>query len=327
MHGTLYLSETDVKSCLPVGSLRRAVEVVEKGISALGRDDAVQPEKIYLRLPGAAFVKPMIAHLRSDRIIATKLFTFFPENPSKYGLPTVHASILLTDVENGVPYAFMGGNWITQIRTAAATTIAAKYLARKNAQSFGVIGAGMQARSHLMTLKEYFPLSNVIIFDKSETAAGSYAEWAEKEMEIHAETASTPPEVARRSDITLLATTDNAPLIHAQDLSEGAFVAKIGSYQELEEVILSTVDRLVVDWWPYVSERVLEVKRCLESGLISRERIVELHELVVGGKPGRMGDREKALFVSIGMGVEDAALAQFVYDRAREMNLGTTLAS
>ena len=320
----LYLSQGDVEACLEV---KDSINAVEEGIRALGHGKAVQPEKIYLTLEKYnGFVKPMIAHVEPINIIASKVFSFFPGNPRKYGLPTVQAAIILTDPETGTHLALMDGTWITALRTAATTAIAAKYLSRKDSEVVGIVGAGVQGKSHLMALKEVFKLKEARISDISKEARERYAEEIGKRLELSVIPVENPRQCMDDADIILTVTTANEPLIKKDWIEPGMFIAKIGSFQEIDPEIIIAADKVVVDWWEYVSKRVKELIKLLNAGLIRREDIyAELPEIVAAKKPGRQTDDEVILFISIGMGVEDAATALHAYKEAMKKGMGTRL--
>jgi alanine dehydrogenase len=320
----LYLCESDVKSCL---SARDAINVVKEGIRALGLGKAIQPEKIYLNVEKyCGFVKPMTAYVEPMDTIATKIFSHFPDNPKKFGLPTIDAIIILTEPKNGRHIAIMDGRWITALRTAAATTIAAEYLARKDSHVLGIIGAGVQGRSHLMTLNELFKLEEVKVSDYCEAARRQFVLEMGEMLNVSIKQVKTPREAVLGSDIVVTATTANEPLIKRDWITPGMFIAKVGSYQEIEPEVITKADKVVVDWWEYVISRCLELKTLVNAGLFNRQDVyAELPEIVAGRKTGRVKDDEINLFISIGMGVEDAAAAYYVFQQAVKLGKGVRL--
>jgi len=320
----LYLSEEDVQKCLTV---KDTVEAVEDGIRLLGQGKAVQPPKIYMELNKyssrySGFVKPMIAFVDEPmHVSATKNFTFFPANRGK-GMPTVLATIILNEPETGVPLAIMGGTWITGARTAAATAIAAKYLAKQNSEVAAIFGAGLQGRTHLRALSEVVKLKSVKVADISEEYKTQFAEEMSAELGIDVIPVDSNEQAVRGSDIVITVTTGKDELVRKEWLEPGMFIAKVGSYQEIDFGVLEGVDKLVVDWWEYVSHRVPEIA---ETNTRREDVYAELAEVVSGTKKGRESELEKILFISIGMGVEDVAVALRAYQRAKELGIGQTL--
>ena len=316
----LYLSQEDVKKCLTV---RDTIEAVEQGIKLLGQGKAIQPPKIYMELDKyGGFIKPMIAFVDEPlNISATKNFTFFPENRRR-NMPTVLATIILNDPQTGVPLAIMDGTWITGLRTAATTAVAAKYLAKHNSEVVGIFGAGVQGMTHLMALNEVFKLRSVRIADVSEEYRAQFAKEMSEKLRLEIIPVDNNEQAVRGADIVATVTTADEVLVKKEWLEPGMFIAKTGSYQEVDLGMLTTVDKLVVDWWDYVSHRVPEI---MESKIKREAVYAELAETVSGIKKGRENDTEKILFVSIGMGVEDAATALHTYKQAKKNGIGQSL--
>ncbi|MEM2210937.1 MAG: ornithine cyclodeaminase family protein [Nitrososphaerales archaeon] len=324
MKPLLYLSQKDVQECI---NMEKVIEAVEEGIKALGMGKAVQPEKIYLNIDKYnGFVKPMIAYIEPLGAIATKVFTHYPENPKRYNLPTVQAIIMLNDPETGTPLALMDGTLITALRTAATTALAAKYLARKDSKKLGIFGAGVQGKSHLLAFNQIFKLQEVRIYDIYKGSVENYIKEMGDKVKIPIIPVDSPYQCVNGADMVVTATTANEPLVKKDWLTPGMFLAKVGSFQELDPEIIIKSDKVVVDWWDYVSHRVRELIKLLNEGKINRESIyAELPEIVAAKKLGRQNDHEIILFISIGMGVEDAAVAWHVYNEALKMGVGTQL--
>jgi ornithine cyclodeaminase/alanine dehydrogenase-like protein (mu-crystallin family) len=316
----LYLSQEDVKKCLTV---KDSVMAVEEGIRLLGEGKAIQPPKIYMEIGKyGGFMKPMIAFIDEPlSVSATKNFGFFPAN-REHGMSTVLATIILNDPKTGAPFGIMDGTWITALRTAATTAVAAKYLAKSDSKVVGIFGAGIQGRSHLMALNELFKLEKVTIADKSKEYRVRFAEEMSEKLNLDITPEDCNEQVVKGADIVITATTGNEPLVKTEWVEPGMFVAKVGSFQELDFGILKVVDKLVVDYWEYVSHRVPEITKTSTR----RENVyAEIAEIVSGKKRGRENIREKILFLSIGMGVEDASVALLAYKRAKMLGIGQNL--
>jgi alanine dehydrogenase len=316
----LYLSQEDVRKCVTV---KDSIESVEEGIKLLGLGKAVQPPKIYMGIDKYhGFIKPMIAFVDEPlNVSATKNFSFFPKNRNR-GMPTITATIILNDPETGIPFAIMDGTWITALRTAAASAVAAKYLARKDSEVIGLFGAGVQGRTHLTALNEVFKLESVRIADVSKEYRVKFADEMGEKLGLDVVPVDDNEQAVRGADIILTATTGNEPLVKKQWVEAGMFIAKVGSYQELDLGILEMVDKLVVDYWEYVSHRVPEI---MKTNTKREDVYAEISEIVSGRKRGRDSDKDRIVFLSIGMGVEDAATALFAYQQAKERGIGENL--
>lgn len=319
----LYLSQKDVQACL---SMKETVEEVEKAIKLLAEGKAVQPPKIYMTIPDHhGFIKPMTAYITSMGVSASKIFAFFPDNPQKYGKPTVHATVVLNDGLTGVPIAIMDGTWITALRTAASSAIAAKYLAKSNSHVVGMIGAGVQGMTHLEALGIVHRIEEVRAFDVIPKVKERYVNlMGSKGFNI--KPVSSYKEAVLGSDIVVTCTVGDEVMVKSEWFTPGMFIAKIGSYQELDTKVITDADKVVVDWWEYVSSRVKELNQLKSKNLFDRRNIyAELHEVVGGQKPGREKSDEKIVFISLGMGVEDLAAAMYAFRRAKELGLGTII--
>lgn len=316
----LYLSQEDVKKCLTV---KDSIEAVEKGIRLLGQGKAIQPPKIYMEIDKYhGFIKPMIAFVDKPLDVSvTKNFAFFPEN-RKRGMPTITATIILNDPQTGIPLAIMDGAWITALRTAATTAVAAKYLAKGESEVVGLFGAGVQGRSHLTALNEIFKLKSVRIADISRDYRIRFAEEMGEKLGLDITPVDINEQAVKGADIVVTVTTGNEPLVKKEWVEPGMLIAKVGSYQEVDFGILAIVDKLIVDYWEYVSHRVPEI---MKTNTKHENVYAEIAEIVSGSKRGRESDAEKILFVSIGMGVEDAGTALHVYQRAKELGIGQNL--
>jgi len=322
-HDFLYLSETDVRSCL---GMKETVEEVEKAIKILAKGQAIQPPKIYMAIPKHhGFIKPMTAYVEPMEVACSKIFAFFPDNPLRHDIPTVHATIVLNDAKTGVPLALMDGTWITALRTAATSAVAAKYLAKKESPVVGIIGAGVQGKTHLEAYANVRKIEEVRVFDTIPNVRDRYV----KEMEakgFSVKPAASYKEAVLGSDIVTTCTVGDEVMIRREWFEPGMFIAKVGSYQEVDTEVVTCADKVVVDWWEYVSTRVKELNMLMEKGLFSHSNVyAELHEIVGGLKPGRQRSDEKILFISLGMGVEDAAAAMYAYERAQRLGLGTKI--
>jgi len=316
----LYLSEEDVKKCL---TTKDAIEAVEEGIKALGQGKAIQPPKIYMEIDKYhGFIKPMIAFIDEPfNVSATKNFTFFPEN-RKHGRPTILATIILNNPETGEVLSIMDGTWITGVRTAATTAVAAKYLAKRNSEVVGIFGAGFQGETHLLALNEIFKFKSVRIADVSKEYRVKFAKDMGEKLGLDIMPVDNNEQAVRGADIVITVTTGNEAIVKKEWLEPGVFVAKVGSYQELDFGVLTAVDKFVVDWWEYVSHRVPEI---VGTNTKREDVYAELAEIVAGRKKGRESNTEKILFISIGMGVEDAAVALRAYQRAKKTGIGKSL--
>jgi ornithine cyclodeaminase/alanine dehydrogenase-like protein (mu-crystallin family) len=321
----LFLSDKDVRRCLTVGD---SVKLVEQSIRDLGLGKATE-EKFYLSVPAHnVFVKTMSCYYEPMEVHMTKIFSLFRENPTRRRLQSVNTLIVVTDPRTGVPVSVMNSDWITALKTAGASVAAAKCLAKDSSKTVGIVGAGIQGRSHLLSLAQVFRLEEARIADASSTARKHYVRDMKKLLDFNIVPVESVEDAVRGVDIAFVATTADEPLIKADWVQKGLFIAKAGSFQELEPAVITKVEKVVVDSWKYTVEyrRVKELTELSDSGTISKQTIYgELPEILAGRKKGRQTDEESILFMSNGFGVDNAALAGFVYKKALKLGVGKTL--
>jgi ornithine cyclodeaminase/alanine dehydrogenase-like protein (mu-crystallin family) len=220
---------------------------------------------------------------------------------------------------------------ITILRTGAATAVAAKHLARPESRVATVCGCGNQGRVQLRALARVLRLERVYAFDVDEERARQFAEALSAELALEISPVTDLSQAVSRSDVCVTCTPSRAPLVRREDLRPGTFIAAVGAdspdKQELEPAILAS-STLVVDVLEQCAE-IGELHHALEKRLMRREEVhAELGDIVAGLKPGRISDREIAVFDSTGTALQDVAAAAAVYEKAirlgsfRQIDLG-----
>jgi len=320
----LYLTEGDVKKTM---SIAEAVDLAEKGIKA---DAAakVSGNKFYMDVDKNGFIKPFSGYLSGEEYAFVKSFSFFPGNPAKYKRATTASQVILYDSETGLPVCFMGADWLTGLKTAASTTVTATYLARPGSEVVTIFGAGTLGRQHLRALARRFPLKQAYFVDILPEVAESCA--TELRVELGISVASIHLDdresAVRKSDILITVTTGDQELVYLDWLKPGAFLARLGSYQEVQLDVITGADKVVVDRWYYVSTRIPELIRLYEEGRFSQGQIyAEWPEIVAGKVPGRESVSERIVFIALGILGEYAAILPEVYRKAKSMGLGIWL--
>lgn len=276
----------------------------------------MMPKRMILDVPGKGNALYMPALVQG--YMGFKVITIYPSNADK-GLQTSYALMILQDGETGMPLAVIDGDVLTAYRTGAVTGIAAKHLAREDARIIGIIGAGRQARTQLLALTKATGARDVIVYDVDREAAMSYTSWTAG-MGLTASVLETPEDVAKRSDILVLATTSKDPVIRGDWLRNGELLISIGwagaSSREVDDSTLLTSDKIVVDSIEAALEESGDIRIPLEKGIIDRRSIyAELGEIVAGRKRGREGRDEKIFFKSVGLAFEDVVAAKYVYEK------------
>ncbi|MGD1996568.1 MAG: ornithine cyclodeaminase family protein, partial [Anaerolineae bacterium] len=302
----LYLTESDVRRTLTVSE---AVDLAEKGIQADGAGRIVG-DKFYMDVGGAGFIKPFSGYLAGEELAFVKTFSYFPANPQRFGCSTTSSMVLLFDAETGLPVCVMEGGWVTALKTGASTAVTAAYLARADAEVVTIFGAGTLGRMHLRALTHRFALSQAYVVDILPQVAEDYAAELGPELDLSVQPVSLDEreEVVREADILITVTTGDQPLVERAWLRPGAFVARLGSYQEVALDVITEVDKVVVDSWHYVGPRIPELKALGQKGLFGSEDIhAEWPDIVAGRRPGRESPDEVIVYMALGIWGEYAA--------------------
>lgn len=323
----LFLCRKDLENVL---TMRETIVAVEEAFRELISGTAVMPTRAGLLVSDrAGWVGAMPAYLSRADALTTKIVTSYEDNPSKYGLPTVMAVIVLNDPDTGKPEAVLEGTFITAMRTGAASGVATKYLARRDAKTVGVFGAGVQAKTQLEAIREVRNVKSALVYDVVPDKARRFADEMSRRLRIDLRTAKGPEDVVKKSDIIATASTSRTPVFDGTLLNEGTHINAIGSFRpDARELDDSTIRRskLVVDCLEAALEEAGDIIIPLKSGVISREHIhAELGQVVAGVKPARENDEEITVFKSVGLGIQDAAVANLAYRKALEAKIGTTI--
>lgn len=320
----LYLTEADVRQTL---SVAEAVDLAERGVLADGRGE-VAGDKFYMNVGDAGFIKPFSGYMAGEEMAYVKTFSYFPENPERFGLPTTSSMVLLFNARTGFPVCIMEAGWVTGLKTGASTTITARWLARPDASRVAIFGAGMQGRMHLQALAQRFDIEQAWVLDLYPEAAAAFVADLQPILDfpIQAVNLDEREAVVRQADIIVTVTTGNQALVKYEWLKPGAFVAKLGSYQEVALDVLTRADKVLVDRWKYVKPRITELKQLAAAGEFGQEDVyAEWPDVVAGLKPGRESPDEIIVYIALGVWGEYAAILPAVYRRAREMGLGVQL--
>lgn len=303
-----------------------AMEAVEGAFREHGLRRVQMPPKLYLDFPKyGGDLRIMPAYIEALDMAGVKVVNVHPRNPPR--LPTVMATLVLNDPRTGAPVALLDATNITDMRTGAAGGVAVRHLARKDARVLGLVGAGRQARTQLLAIKEVRKLELVRVASKSleESRAFKAAMKPLVGCEIVPEAEVRD---ACRCDILVTVTPARAPIVKSEWVEEGTHINAIGAdapgKEELDPEILRRA-KVVVDDLAQASHSG-EVNVPLAAGLMKQAEIhAELGEIVTGTKRGREGDREITIFDSTGLAVQDVAVGAMIYRRAGERGMGTKL--
>jgi len=259
---------------------------------------------------------------------ATKVNGNFTDNPARFSLPAIQGVIVLCDAENGRPLAVMDSIEITTLRTAAATSVAARHLARPSSAVVTICGCGTQGRAQLRALARAFPLRLAFVWDVELKRARLMADELGPELGIEITPAEKLAAAVSQSDLCITCTPSRKAFLRREWLRAGTFIAAVGAdspdKQELDPSILSSA-KVVADVLDQCVE-IGELHHAIAARATTREQVyAELSEIAAGLKPGRTSEEEITVFDSTGTALQDVAAAAAVYEKAARLGRGTRL--
>ncbi|HWP24592.1 MAG TPA: ornithine cyclodeaminase family protein [Candidatus Binatia bacterium] len=319
----LLLSEDQVKALLDIDEL---IEALAKAHLQYSTGRAVMPVRLVVPLPDIqGRLTGMPGFLNEDKALGMKVVTYFQENP-KRGLPAILATVMLFSEETGRMIAVMDGSYITAIRTACASALATKILARPEAPVLGILGAGVQARAHIRALSRVRRLEKIKIYSPSGASAPRIKSELEPEMGIPIEASASAEEAVRGSDIVVTASTAKQPITKPDWLKPGVHINAVGSHRpDSREIDGATLARatIIVDSREAILAECGDVLLALKEQSIAPDAIhAEIGEVLAGRKTGRTRGEEITLYKSVGIAVQDVAAAHLIYRKALQRGVG-----
>lgn len=313
----LYLTEDDVAWLLDVPT---AIEVVENAFRQWQAGKAENQPRRRVAAPGA------MLHVMS----AAAEFAGFLGYKA-YLTNKLHARfhVMLYEQETGAPAALIEANLLGQIRTGAATGVATRAMARPDAAFVGCFGTGFQARSQLQAVCAVRKIEAIEVYSKNEERRTQFARQMTELCNVPVTAVNNPDEVAVEQDIIVTATTSKVPVFDGKALAEGTHINAIGSnYLTKAEIDLTTIrraDHIVCDSIEACQVEAGDFAPALESGDLEWSRVKDLADVLTGLETGRARPEDITLFKSVGLALEDIAVAAHVLKRARAENIGQPL--
>jgi ornithine cyclodeaminase/alanine dehydrogenase len=317
----LYLSYQDVVDVDL--KMPEIIESMEKMFIAKGEGRTEMPPKPGIH-PGGGdnFIHAMPAAVPDLNSAGIKWVSGFPDNPS-LGLPYISGLLIFNDFETGLPLAVMDGVWMTAKRTGAASAISARHLARPDSSVMGILGCGVQGRSHVEAFDVLFPLQKVVAYDINPNAKAQYAADISRSFDLEIIPAETPKEAVSGCDIVItagkMAKTPHAT-IEPGWMDEGAFASLVDYDAYWQPAAMHEMDIFCTD-------DTNQFRTVQQAGYF--KDISDLHadlgELVTGQKPGRETPAERTMTANLGLALDDMAVAPLLYRKAVDMGIGTWL--
>lgn len=304
-----------------------AIAVTEQAFKKRIEGSVVFPDKVSVIFDAKSQnrINCLPAGLTRDNVYGMKWVSVFPGNPHHYGVQNLSAVIVLSELEHGFPKAFMEGTLCSNLRTAATSAIAAKYLAKPDSKVIGFIGAGAQAKSHLMAMLSIFP--SIEICKVASRTIKTEQKFISQMKKFYPSLNfigcdNSYEKAARNSDIIVTAISGQEKLLQGEWISPGTLYCHVGGLEDDFSVPLKA-SKIVCDEWRVVKHRTQTISQMYQQGLLKDEDIYsDLMEIITGTKPGRENNEEFIYFNTVGMSYVDVMLANHMYKKVIAEGLG-----
>ena len=324
-----YFSQEDMlgAGCL---DLSMAMDAAERAIRAFEAGEILFPEKIVqiFNDDTQERINCLPATFKQEGICGVKWVSVFPPNPVKFGIQNLSAVIILSEIEHGFPIAFMEGTLCSNMRVGAMGGLAARHLARQDSESIAFIGAGEQAKMHLIAMKTAVPSLRVCRVAAKELAEEE--EFVQQMAPIldDVEIRGTGTDLAAAvsdADIVVTATSAQAPLLKAEWLKPGVFYSHVGGWED-EYAVAKLCDKIVCDDWETVKHRTQTLSRMYKDGELTDDDVLgNLADILLDRIPGRENADERIYFNAVGLAYTDVGIAYAMYQRAHAAGMGQDL--
>lgn len=320
----LILTHDEVEQLL---LMPECIAVMEEALSALARGEMQQPLRTMVRPADAGGLMAMMPSYRSGAkaVFGLKAICVFPQNPAR-GKDAHQGGVLLFSGETGEPLALINASAITAIRTAAVSGVATRLLARADACNLAIIGAGVQARSHLSAMDCVRPISRARIASRTLAHAQSFVNEMQPSFAFPLEPVSSIRSAVADADIIVTATNATGPVLQREWVAAGTHINAVGacspSAREIDTATMVAAS-LFVDRRESALNEAGDYILAAKEGAIGPDQIrAELGEMLSGAASGRTTPDEITLFKSLGLAIEDLAAAAFLFEKAQQVDCG-----
>ena len=321
----LIVTHAEVEQLLPTTD---CIELMAETLASLTRGEMLQPLRMVVRPPDSLGLMTLMPAYRSTNnpVYGLKTICIFPGNVA-VGKDAHQGGVLLFSGSTGELLALINASAITALRTAAVSAVATRVLAHPAACELAMIGAGIQARSHLATIACVRQIKNVRVVSRTFAHALRLSEEASSQYPFPVTAVKSVEEALDGADIVVTATTSHDPVMRHEWITPGAHINAVGTYspadREIDTATMAAA-RLFVDRRESVLNEAGDYLLAAQEGAIGPQHIkAELGEVLIGIKPGRSSAAEITLFKSLGLAVEDLAAAEYVFLQAQTRGLGT----
>lgn len=322
----LVLTRSDVRKLIDAGDIIDAVEAAHAALATGAAAQAVEGHTPLM--PGDGTLLPMTAALATTGTAGVKVLTDVRANTDR-GLHPQTSTITLVEADTGQCIAFLDGIEVTLHRTAAASAVATKHLAREDARTLGLIGAGAQATSHLRALRRVRDFERVVVWSRTRVTAERFAA-GHADDPLPVTILDSAEAVVRESEVLCTLTPSHDPVVLGEWFRPGLHINAVGAPPRADHREIDTVgiqrSTVVVDHRQTALEKSGEIVIPLTEGSIDVSHVhAELGELVAGTRPGRTGAEQITLFDSVGLAIQDIATAAHLVAAATAAGIGTTV--
>lgn len=320
----LVLSRREVESLL---SMPTCIGLMEQALTSLARGEAILPLRPVIRIPGSANAfAVMPAYSSALQAAGAKLISVYPDNHGT-ALDSHQGLVILFDGANGRPLAIMDAASITAIRTAAVSGVATRLLARGDARTVLILGAGVQGRTHVDAMLAARPFRRVVVWSRTAAHAEALVAEARRRHPARIEAATDLRAAVEEADVICTVTASRQPVLFGDWLRPGTHLNAVGaSVPTARELDTAAVQRarIFVDRRESALAEAGDLLVPMREGAISAGDIRgEVGEVLIGAVGGRGSDDEITLFKSLGLAIEDLACARYLHDRANAQAVGS----
>lgn len=304
------------------------IDLMSDALGSLARGEVYQPLRTIVRPPGARGLLGLMPAYRGGEhgAFGLKAICVFPGNPA-LGKDAHQGTVMLFNQETGEPLALMNASQITAIRTAAASAVATRLLAREDAGELGIIGAGVQARTHLVALAHVRSIKRARVACRNIDHALQLVREMQEKVSFPIEPVASNEAAVRDADIVVTATSANEPVLKREWIADGAHLNAIGTHspqsREIDTATMAAA-RIFTDRRESILNEAGDYLLAAQEGAVTADSIIaEIGELVIGTKSGRSSTTEITLFKSLGLAIEDVVCAEYLFRKATAENAGT----
>ena len=308
--------------------MAECIELMSDALASLARGEVYQPLRTIVRPPDARGLLGLMPAYRHGEqgAFGMKVICVFPGNPS-LGKDAHQGMVILFSQETGEPLALMNASQITAIRTAAVSAVATRLLARPEAAELGIIGAGVQARTHLVALACVRAIRRARVACRDRDHAARLVRETQDKVGFPIELAKSNEAAVREADIVVTATSAHEPVLNRDWIADGAHINAIGTHspqsREIDTATMAAA-RIFVDRRESALNEAGDYLLAAQDGAVTPDSIVaEIGELVIKTKKGRISPSEITLFKSLGLAIEDVVCAEYLYRKAKAEDVGS----